>query len=84
MAAKTFIPLLKCYPVEAGEKVKAWCPFCLAWHVHRKLDISSRRKSHRQARCESTKSPFPKTGYHLQLMTTKERQEIAGSLERGR
>jgi hypothetical protein len=59
-------PVLLAYPSEDGKTVRAWCPFCVAWHIH------SPTPGHRIAHCGAMShgrgpTPFEETGYILKI-----------------
>jgi hypothetical protein len=58
-------PVLLAYLREDGKYLRAWCPFCVRWHLH------GWGFGHRVAHCHIEDSPFKKTGYVLKAADRK-------------
>ena len=80
MRSKKF-PVLKCFPTRNGQ-VKAWCPYCLKWHLHGYDGaVKSGIIGHWVSNCTVKESPFNVTGYELKFMTKAEIKEISSAIE---
>lgn len=54
------------FSVVIESKVYAWCPFCKEFHGH-----ALSEGTHRNAHCDSKKSPFHETGYNILIFNNE-------------
>jgi hypothetical protein len=52
-------PTLPAYTEPGTGFLRAWCPYCLRWHLH------GQGAGHRAAHCRLTSSPLMTSGYTL-------------------
>lgn len=67
-------PVLLAFLRPEGKFLRAWCPFCVRWHLH------GWGFGHRVAHCHVETSPFKNTGYVLRAATPKVTKIVKAAL----